>query len=39
MLARHLSTLRRKLRDDPERPRYVETVSGVGLRFVAAPER
>jgi len=37
-LARHLSSLRRKLRDDPERPRYIETVLGVGYRFVVAPE-
>lgn len=37
-LARHLSALRRKLRDDPDRPRYIETVSRVGYRFLAAPE-
>ena len=36
-LARHLSSLRQKLRDDPKRPRYIETVPGVGLRFVTAP--
>ncbi len=36
-LARHLSRLRQKLKDDPKRPRYIETVPGVGLRFVAAP--
>lgn len=35
-LARHISTLRRKLQDDALRPRYIETVSGVGFRFVAA---
>jgi two-component system KDP operon response regulator KdpE len=35
-LARHLSSLRRKLRDDPHRPRYIETVLGLGYRFVAA---
>lgn len=29
----HVSTLRRKLGDDPERPTYVTTVRGVGLRF------
>jgi DNA-binding response OmpR family regulator len=34
-LARHLSSLRRKLQDDPERPRYIETVRGIGFRFVA----
>jgi DNA-binding response OmpR family regulator len=36
-LARHLSSLRRKLRDDADRPRYIETVLGIGYRFVAAP--
>lgn len=35
-LARHLSSLRRKLQDDPERPRYIETVRTIGFRFVAA---
>jgi len=35
-LARHLSSLRRKLRDDPHRPRYIETVLGFGYRFVPA---
>jgi two-component system KDP operon response regulator KdpE len=34
-LARHLSSLRRKLQDDPERPRYIETVRTIGFRFVA----
>jgi len=29
----HVSTLRRKLGDDPTRPRYLTTVRGVGLRF------
>ena len=36
-LARHLSRLRQKLHDDPQRPRYIETVTGIGLRFVVAP--
>jgi len=36
-VARHLSGLRRKLRDDAHRPRYIETVLGIGYRFVAAP--
>jgi len=35
-VARHLSSLRRKLLDDAQRPRYVETVSRIGYRFVAA---
>lgn len=33
----HVSALRRKLDDDPEQPRYIHTVRGVGFRF-AAPE-
>jgi DNA-binding response OmpR family regulator len=33
-LARHMSSLRRKLGDDAQRPRYIETVSGIGFRFV-----
>ena len=36
-LARHLASLRRKLRDDAHRPRYIETVLGIGYRFLAAP--
>ena len=36
-LARHLSSLRRKLHDDPERPRYIETVRTIGFRFVGPP--
>ena len=35
-LARHLSSLRRKLKDDPKRPRYIETVRTIGFRFVAS---
>jgi DNA-binding winged helix-turn-helix (wHTH) protein len=34
-LARHLSGLWRELRDDPDRPRYIETVSRIGYRFLA----
>ena len=34
-LARHLSGLRRKLRDDADRPRYIETVPRVGYRLRA----
>jgi len=33
----HVSGIRRKLGDDPSRPRYLHTVRGVGFRF-AAPE-
>lgn len=32
-LARHLSSLRRKLGDDADRPRYIETIAGVGYRL------
>jgi DNA-binding response OmpR family regulator len=37
-LARHLSSLRRKLRDDSERPRYIETIRTIGFRFVSVPD-
>ena len=30
----HVANLRRKLDDDPERPRFVETIRGVGYRLV-----
>jgi DNA-binding response OmpR family regulator len=32
----HIGGLRRKLGDDPTEPRHIETVRGVGFRFVAA---
>lgn len=38
-LARHVRTLRRKLRDDPDRPRYIETVRGIGYRMHASAPR
>ena len=31
----HVSSLRRKLGDDPADPRYIHTVRGVGFRFSA----
>ena len=34
-LARHLSSLRRKLRDDADHPRYIQTVVGVGYRLLS----
>ena len=33
-LARHLSSLRRKLGDGAHNPRYIETVPGVGYRVL-----
>lgn len=33
-LARHIVGLRRKLRDDYLRPHYIETITGIGYRFV-----
>jgi DNA-binding response OmpR family regulator len=35
-LARHVSSLRRKLGDDATRPRYIESVVGVGYRLLGA---
>jgi two-component system, OmpR family, response regulator RegX3 len=34
----HVSTLRKKLGDDPSAPRYIHTVRGVGFRFASADE-
>jgi DNA-binding response OmpR family regulator len=34
----HVSSLRRKLGDNPETPRFVHTVRGVGFRFSAPDE-
>ncbi|MDP8923127.1 MAG: helix-turn-helix domain-containing protein, partial [Chloroflexota bacterium] len=33
----HVGNLRRKLEDDPARPRWVQTVRGVGYRLVEPP--
>ncbi|HET7770901.1 MAG TPA: response regulator transcription factor [Chloroflexota bacterium] len=33
----NVANLRRKIEDDPARPRYVETVRGVGYRFARQP--
>lgn len=35
VLTRAISQLRRILRDDPKRPRYIETIRGAGYRIVA----
>jgi two-component system alkaline phosphatase synthesis response regulator PhoP len=34
----HVGNLRKKLEDDPARPRFIETVRGVGYRFAASTE-
>jgi DNA-binding response OmpR family regulator len=36
-IARHITTLRRKLRDDADRPRYIETVKGIGYGIRVSP--
>lgn len=33
-VARHVTTLRRKLGDPVGRPKYIETVIGIGYRFI-----
>jgi DNA-binding winged helix-turn-helix (wHTH) protein len=37
-LARNVSTLRKLLEDDPQHPRYIETIARRGYRFVAEVE-
>ncbi|MCP4418730.1 MAG: winged helix-turn-helix transcriptional regulator, partial [Chloroflexi bacterium] len=34
----HTRWLREKIEDDPSQPRYIQTVRGVGYRFVTAEE-
>ena len=34
----HVSSLRKKLGDNPERPRFLHTVRGVGFRFSVAAD-
>ena len=34
----HVSSLRKKLEDDPTNPRYIHTVRGVGFRFASPDE-
>lgn len=37
-LSAHMALLRRKLGDEPARPRFIHTVRGVGFRFAAVEE-
>jgi DNA-binding response OmpR family regulator len=36
-LDQHIAKLRQKIEDDPANPRYIQTVHGVGYRFVSKP--
>jgi len=38
-VAVYIQRLRRKLEDDPAEPRYIETVYGMGYRFVLDPDK
>jgi DNA-binding response OmpR family regulator len=33
----HVSSLRKKLNDDPKSPRFIETIRGIGYRLIKAP--
>lgn len=35
----YINRLRRKIEDDPERPRYIQTVWGLGYRFTGGVNR
>lgn len=34
----HIRRLRSKIEDDPDEPRYIRTVRGVGYQFVVDPQ-
>jgi DNA-binding response OmpR family regulator len=36
-LDQHVAKLRRKIEDDPSRPRFIQTVHGIGYRFDSSP--
>jgi DNA-binding response OmpR family regulator len=36
-LDQHIAKLRRKIEDDPAQPQYIQTVHGVGYRFLSQP--
>jgi DNA-binding response OmpR family regulator len=36
-LDQHIAKLRRKIEDDPAQPRYIQTIHGVGYRFISRP--
>ena len=36
-ISRHITTLRRKLKDDAEHPHYIETVKGIGYGIRVSP--
>ena len=38
LVDKHVRALRQKLKDDRQHPRYIETVAGVGYRFLLKPD-